>query len=90
MEKKALQTRFILPPNVNGRCRGRLSLCLHEIQWQNDEPFQFNWIQAKLIWWGDKYHSSAAIKYVDRINQLHCFIVHFFFKFNRFHLLFSG
>lgn len=66
MEKKALQTRFILPPNVNGRCRGTLSLCLHEIQWQNDEPFQFNWIQAKLIWWGDKYHSSAAIKYVDK------------------------
>ncbi|XP_031632072.1 uncharacterized protein LOC116346267 [Contarinia nasturtii] len=64
MEKKTniLNTRNTLPPNVNGRCRGTLSLCLHEIKWLNDEPFQFNWIQAKFIWWGDKYHSGATLK----------------------------
>lgn len=63
MEKKALKTSLTLPPNVHGRRRGRLSLCLHEINWQCDEPFQFNWIQAKLIWWGDKYQLGAALKY---------------------------
>lgn len=63
MEKKALKTSLTLPPNVHGRRRGRLSLCLHEIAWQSDEPFQFNWIQAKLIWWGDKYQSGVALKY---------------------------
>lgn len=62
MEKKAFNTKFTLPPNVNGRCRGRLSLCLHEIKWHSEEPFQFNWIQAKLNWWGDKFNSGASLK----------------------------
>lgn len=59
-----IKSRSILPPNVNGRCRGRLSLCLHKIQWSNVGPIQFNWIEAKFLWWGNKYHSAATLKYV--------------------------
>lgn len=73
MEKKSLGTRFILPPNVKGRCRGILALGLQEINWHSEEPFQFNSIQAKLIWWGDK--TGATLKYVLIIysNEIHLF-----------------
>lgn len=63
-EPKIKSSRFTLPPNVNGRCRGILSLCLREIQWSTVSPIQFNWIEAKFLWWGNKYHSAATVKYV--------------------------
>lgn len=61
-EKNIFTTKFNLPPNVNGQCRGRLTLCLNDIYWINDGPSNFDTIHAKIVWWGDVINSSATLK----------------------------
>lgn len=63
-QKSVLKTKYSLPPNVNGQCRGRLSLCLHELHWLSDVPSNFDSIITRIIWWGDAINSSAFLKYV--------------------------
>lgn len=67
-QKEFFKKKHSLPPNVNGQCRGQLSLCLHEIHWLSDVPSNFDSIQTKAIWWGDAINSSAILKYVFRMN----------------------
>lgn len=73
-EKNSINPKYSLPPNVNGQCRGRLSLCLHEIPWLSDGLSNFDAIHSKIIWWGDAIHSSATLKYV------HILCFHLFFQ----------
>lgn len=68
VKKNVSKPKYSLPPNVNGQCRGRLSLCLHEIHWLSEGPSNFDSIQTKVIWWGDAINCSAILKYVFRID----------------------
>lgn len=52
---------LILPPNVNGRCRGQLNVYLKEINWKSNIVNAFYGIQIKFIWWGENNHSAATL-----------------------------
>lgn len=51
---------FSLPPNVNGRCRGQLSLQLYEINWRSGIAGNFGAIKTTIVWWGESQQTAAA------------------------------
>lgn len=57
---------LILPPNVNGRCRGQLNIYLNEINWKSNIVNAFYGIQIKFIWWGENRQTAATLWYVKK------------------------
>lgn len=51
---------FSLPPNVNGRCRGQLSVHLNEINWRSGIADNFVAVKTIVVWWGESQQTAAA------------------------------